>query len=104
MKYAVVKTGGKQYLVQPGSVLSIEKIPGEVGQEIELKEVLMVADDQAAKIGAPFIKGAEVKAVIEDQYRAKKIMVVKYKPKVRYRRRHGHRQHYTKIRVVEIKG
>ena len=103
MKHAVIKTGGKQYLVKPGQSLSIEKIAGAEGDEVKISDVLLVADGKDIKIGMPVVAASVVTAQIEKQYRAKKILVVKYKPKVRYRKKQGHRQFQTKIVIKDIK-
>ncbi len=102
---AVIKTGGKQYLVKAGDSLTIEKIEGEAGAKVTFDAVLLAFDDKAAdvKIGTPTLSGASVTATIEEQGRGKKIPVIKYKPKTRYRRNVGHRQHFTKVKIGEIK-
>ncbi|MAG11863.1 MAG: 50S ribosomal protein L21 [Parcubacteria group bacterium] len=102
---AVIKTGGKQYLVKAGDTLKIEKIDGEAGANVTFDNVLLAFDDKAAdvKIGTPTLSGASVTATIEEQGRGKKIPVIKYKPKTRYRRNVGHRQHFTKVKIGEIK-
>lgn len=103
MPYAIIKTGGKQYLVEPGQKLKIEKLPGEEGATIDFNEVLLVADGAAVKVGAPLLESAKVSAKIEKQGRAKKILVIKYKPKSRYRRKQGHRQPFTEVTIESIK-
>jgi len=100
--YAIVRTGGRQYRAEVGAVLDVEKLPYEVGDTIELDEVLLVADGDDVAVGQPLVDGAKVKATVVDQYRARKILVWKYRPKQRYRRRKGHRQHYTRLRIDEI--
>lgn len=100
--YAIVRTGGRQYRVEPGAELDVEKLPYEVGESIELDEVLLVADGDKAEVGKPLVDGARVKATVVDQHRARKILVWKYRPKQRYRRRKGHRQYYTRLRIDEI--
>ncbi len=100
--YAVVRTGGRQYRVEPGAEVDVERLPIEVGESIELDEVLLVADGDSATVGKPLVAGARVKATVVDQYRARKILVWKYHPKERYRRRKGHRQYYTRLRIDEI--
>ena len=100
--YAIVESGGRQYRAEEGQSFSVEKLPYEVGEQIELPNVLLLADDAEVQIGQPTVPGASVKATIVDQYRGKKIFVWKYKPKKRYRRRMGHRQSYTRVRVDEI--
>ena len=100
--YAIVESGGRQYRAEEGQSFSVEKLPYEVGEQIELPNVLLLADDAEVQVGQPTVPGASVKATVVDQYRGKKIFVWKYKPKTRYRRRRGHRQSYTRIRVDEI--
>ncbi|MBI2483684.1 50S ribosomal protein L21 [Candidatus Uhrbacteria bacterium] len=102
--YAVIKTGGKQYLVKEGDDLKVEKLSGAVGEDVSFEEVLLIAsqDGNEIQLGAPFLSGTSVKAIIVEQGRAKKVTVVKFKPKVRYRRKRGHRQEYTKVRITAI--
>ncbi len=101
--YAIVRTGGKQYKVAPNTVVSVEKLDAPPGEECTLDDVLMVADDEGrVHIGKPRVPGASVKAVVLDQYRGKKIRGLTYKPKKNVRRRYGHRQYLTKLRVVAI--
>ncbi len=101
--FAVIKTGGKQYKVKEGQILKIEKITGRVGDKIEF-EVLLLADEDGknVKVGKPLVEGAKVVAEILEQGRARKINIIKYKPKVRYRRKAGHRQLYTKVKIGKI--
>ncbi len=100
----VIKTGGKQYLVKEGDVLKIEKIKGNPGEKIYFDEVLLFVDEkkEKIKIGNPYLKKIKVKAEILEQGKNKKILVVKYKPKTRYRRKRGYRHSYTKVRILEI--
>lgn len=102
---AVIATGGKQYLVKPGMTLKVEKLGGEAGGEIIFDKVLLLADEAGGevKLGAPFLSGVSVIGIIEAQGRNKKIRVVKYKRKVRYKRVHGHRQAFTKVKIKEVK-
>ncbi|MGD8251903.1 MAG: 50S ribosomal protein L21 [Desulfobacterales bacterium] len=100
--YAVVKTGGKQYKVQEGDVLRVEKLPGDVGSDITIDQVLLLADGESVSVGTPILAGAAVKAKIVDQDKAKKILVFKYKRRKRYRRKQGHRQPFTAIRIDSI--
>jgi large subunit ribosomal protein L21 len=100
--YAVVETGGKQYRVQEGDVLRIERLEGEVGQELVLDRVLMVGEENSVKFGTPLVEGASVKAEVLSQKRADKILVFKFKSKKNYRRMRGHRQYYTEIRIGAI--
>ena len=102
MRYAVVKTGGKQYTVVAGQVLEVEKLDVEPGSVIELTEVLMVSDEGSVKTGKPVVEGARVVARVLAQDRDHKIVVFKYKPKKRYRRKTGHRQSITRLAIKEI--
>ncbi len=100
--YAVVKTGGKQYRVSPGDSVEVEKLPYEVGQQVELDQVLLVANGDGARIGQPLVEGAKVKATVTRQTKGRKIIVFKYRSSKRYRRKQGHRQNYTRLRIDEI--
>jgi large subunit ribosomal protein L21 len=100
--YAVVKTGGKQYRVSPGDSIDVEKLPHDVGEQIELDQVLLVSNGSGAKIGQPLVEGAKVKATVTRQVRGRKVVIFKYRPSKRYRRKKGHRQHYTRLRIDEI--
>lgn len=101
--YAVIQTGGKQYTVRPGDKLNVEKLGGEAGDSIELTDVLMVADGDNVQLGTPTVSGAAVVAEIVEHGKGDKIVVFKYKPKIRYRKRTGHRQQYTRLAVKEIR-
>jgi len=100
--YAIVKCGGRQYRAEEGHSFAVEKLPYEVGEEIELSDVLLLAVGDDISVGQPAIGGASVKATVVEQYRGKKIFVWKYRPRKRYRKRRGHRQSYTRLRVDEI--
>ena len=100
--YAIVECGGRQYRAEEGSTFPVEKLPQEVGDQIELENVLMLVNGEDVKIGQPTVSGVSVKATVVDQFKGKKIFVWKYKPKKRYRRRQGHRQQYTRLRIDEI--
>ncbi len=100
--YAIVATGGKQFKVSPGQMVDVEKIPGDEGTAIEMDSVLFVADGENITVGQPIVDGAKIKATIMGQGRQKKVIVFKYKNKIRYRRKRGHRQHYTKLLIDEI--
>ena len=95
---AIIETGGKQYYVSEGATIYVEKLEGEVGQEVVFDQVLLVGD----KVGTPFVEGAKVKGTIEKQGRGKKIIVFKYKAKKNYHKKQGHRQAYTKVVVNSI--
>ncbi|MBI2990231.1 MAG: 50S ribosomal protein L21 [Candidatus Magasanikbacteria bacterium] len=98
---AVIATGGKQYLVKTGETLKIEKIKGEPGEEVIFDKILLLAKDDGseAQIGTPYLEGVSISANLEEQGRSRKLRVVKFKRKVRYKRVHGHRQHFTKVKV-----
>ncbi len=100
--FAVIKTGGKQYKVSAGDKIKIEKIEGREGEKAVFGEVLLVADGQKTKIGAPFVPGAKVTAKILKQDRAQKITVLKYKAKKRYSVKRGHRQPYSLVEIENI--
>jgi large subunit ribosomal protein L21 len=100
--YAIVETGGRQYRAEVGQTIQTEKLPHEVGESISLDRVLLVADDENLTIGTPVVPNASVQATVVDQFKGKKIHVLKYKPKKRYRVRQGHRQNYTRLRIDEI--
>ena len=100
--YAVVKSGGKQYKIKAGETLQVEKIPGDVGQAVAFDQVLMLADGEQVHIGQPLVENAAVKGHIVEQGKARKIIVFKYKRRKRYRRKQGHRQPYTAIRIDSI--
>ena len=100
--YAVVKTGGKQYRVSAGEKLRIESIPAEVGQEIVLDQVLVVADGDQLKMGTPLVAGATVKAKVLKQGRGDKVLIFKMRRRKHYRRSQGHRQNYTEIQIGAI--
>ena len=99
--YAVVRTGGKQHKVAPGDLIRVEKLPGEIGDKIELGEVLLTAGDDV-RIGTPLVEGAKVVGTNTDQARGPKIVVFKLKRRKNYSRKQGHRQSYTEIRVDGI--
>jgi large subunit ribosomal protein L21 len=100
--YAIIETGGKQYRVAVGDQLSIEKLPIEAGSGITFDRVLMVGGDGSPRVGTPLVAGATVQAEVEQQFRGPKIVVFKYKPKKRYRRRTGHRQALTRVAITAI--
>jgi large subunit ribosomal protein L21 len=100
--YAIVKTGGKQYRVEQGEVLEVEKLEGEAGTSVELTEVLMVQDESGAKWGQPTVEGAKVVAKIVAQKRGPKVSGIVFKPKKSIRRRYGHRQSITALEIESI--
>ncbi len=101
--YAVIETGGKQYRVVPGQELLIEKLPVDEGHEYTFDRLLLVVDDNGQPmVGTPYVDGAHVVGTIVRQERGEKILVFKYKPKSNYRRRQGHRQYLTRVRIDQI--
>ena len=101
--YAIMETGGKQYRVQVGDVIYIEKIEGEAQSTISFDKVVMVADENGTKVGAPYVDGASVEATLMKTAKGKKITVFTYKPKKSEKRKMGHRQPYTQVRIDAIK-
>lgn len=102
MAYAIFKTGGKQYRVQPGDKIDVEKLPLEVGTETSFTEVLYVNDGASALIGTPLVDGATVTAKVLDQYRAKKVTAFKYRRRKGYHKTKGHRRQLTRLEITAI--
>ena len=100
--YAVVETGGKQYRVSVGDSINVEKLDGDPGSEVTIERVLLLGGEGAPRVGTPVVAGASVSARIEEQFRGEKIVVFKYRPKKRYRRRMGHRQSLTRLAITAI--
>ncbi len=102
--YAVIRTGGKQYRVQEGDVLNVEKLDAQEGSTVTFDEVLALSTNDGFKVGTPVVEGAAVEAKVVGHGKGKKIIVFKYKPKKNYRRTQGHRQPYTKVQITRIIG
>lgn len=102
MPFAVIQSGGKQHRVEPGQTIEVERLPLEEGQTVEISEVLLVSDENGLRHGRPLVDGAKVVGRVVKQTKGPKIIVFKYKPKVRYRRKKGHRQQVTRIAIDEI--
>ena len=100
--YAVVQTGGKQYRVSEGDVISVEKLNAEAGSTVVLNEVLVIGGEAETVVGKPFIEGAAVSAEVLENGKGKKVIIFKYKAKKDYRRKQGHRQPYTKLQIKSI--
>ena len=100
--YAIIATGGKQYKVSEGDIITIEKLGKEAGEKVTFDQVLTVVNDADVKVGTPVVEGAKITAKVEKQDKAKKILVFKYKAKSNYRRRQGHRQPFTKLTIEKI--
>ncbi|MGI6647733.1 MAG: 50S ribosomal protein L21 [Bacillota bacterium] len=102
--YAIIETGGKQYRVQEGDVLKVEKLDVVEGETVNLDKVLALKKGEELIMGSPLVEGARVVAQVLEHGRGKKIIVFKYKPKKNYRRKQGHRQPYTQLRIEKIEG
>ena len=102
--FAVIKTGGKQYRVAPDDVIRIERISGEAGDEVSFNDVLMLAEDGKTAVGAPLVGGAKVTGTLMEQTRGEKIIIFKKKRRKSYRRRNGHRQDLSVVRITDISG
>lgn len=100
--YAVIRTGGKQYRVAQGDIVKVEKLEGQIGDKVDLSEILFIGGNGEAKIGTPTVAQAKVTAEIVDQSKAKKVIVFKKKRRKGYSRKRGHRQHLTTLKIVEI--
>ncbi|MBI4123201.1 MAG: 50S ribosomal protein L21 [Parcubacteria group bacterium] len=100
--FAVIKTGGKQYIVEPGKTIKIEKLPQEAGSEVVFDQVLLAEKGQDVDIGTPVIAGAKVFGKVVRQGRAKKVMTIKFKAKKRYKKKLGHKQPFTEVEIVTI--
>ena len=101
--YAVIKTGGKQYKVQEGDTIRVEKLDGKEGDKVKLDSVLMLTDGDKVTVGTPMIKGAAVTATVKAQGRGEKIKIIKFKRRKQYRKQAGHRQAYTELSITGIK-
>jgi len=102
--YAIIETGAKQYRVEPGQILDVEKLPVEAGKEIALDKVLLFSNGEGPQIGQPYVTGMKVSAEVVEQGRDKKVIVYKFRHKVNYHRKKGHRQEYTRLKIKEIVG
>jgi len=102
MKYAVIQTGGQQLKVKEGEILAVAKLEGKPKAKLSFDKVLLVVDGDKVKLGAPTLKGVKVTAEVVEQFKDEKIRVFKFKAKSRYRKRHGHRQQLTRVKIVKI--
>jgi large subunit ribosomal protein L21 len=100
--YAIIKTGGKQYMVNEGDELIVEKLDVESGAKVVFEEVLAVGDNGELKVGSPVVAGAKVEATVVANGKSKKVIVFKYKPKKDYRKKQGHRQPFTRVKIEKI--
>jgi large subunit ribosomal protein L21 len=102
MKYAIIEDGGKQYRAIEGGTIEVDYYPSEVGEQIDLERILLVANGDTYTIGDPLVAGAKIQATVVDQVKGPKVVVFKYKPKKRYRVKTGHRQKYTRLMIDSI--
>ncbi|HTY39698.1 MAG TPA: 50S ribosomal protein L21 [Candidatus Paceibacterota bacterium] len=100
--FAVIETGGKQYRVSAGQKLKVEKLAGEAGAKMVFDKVLLTVDGDKVEVGTPYVKAAKVEATVVEQARARKVIIFKYHSKVRYRKKKGHRQHYTEVEITKV--
>ena len=100
--YAVIKTGGKQYRVEPGDVVTLERLDGDAGDGVKFDEVLLVDADGEMKIGTPSVNGASVSGTIVEQGRARKVIVFKFRRRKNYKKKNGHRQYFTRVQIDQI--
>lgn len=103
MSYAVIESGGKQYIAREGETIDVDKLSVDIGSDLVFDRVLLTSQDGDVRVGTPTVSGSKVEAEVVDQVKGPKILVFKFKPKVRYRRRKGHRQQYTRVRIESIK-
>ena len=102
MKYAIIESGGKQYRAVEGGLITVDLLPQAVGEEVVLDRVLLTSQDGQINVGSPTVAGASVKATVLEHFQGRKILVFKYKPKIHYRKKTGHRQQYTRLQVESI--
>lgn len=100
--YAILRTGGRQYRAEVGKTLDVERLPYEVGESFEISDILLIGDEANTVIGQPNVDGALVKVTVVEQFRGKKVIVFKYRQRTNYRRKRGHRQYYTRLRIDGI--
>ena len=100
--YAIIETGGKQYRVEEGDVLRVEKLNLEVGDKAVFDKVLLVSDEAGLQVGNPYLEGRTVEGTVSEQAKAKKVIIFKYKAKKNYRKKQGHRQPYTEVKIDKI--
>lgn len=100
--YAIIRTGNRQYRAEVGKTLVVERLPNEVSDQIEIRDVLLLGDGDQTVVGQPVVEGALVTATVVDQFRAPKILVFKYRQRTKFRRKRGHRQYYTRIKIDAI--
>jgi large subunit ribosomal protein L21 len=102
MKYAIVEDGGKQYKAVEGETIEVDRFPAEIGDQLDLERVLLVRDGEDVHVGKPLVDDAKVQATVVGQVKGPKVVVFKYKPRIRYRVKTGHRQKYTRLQIDSI--
>jgi large subunit ribosomal protein L21 len=102
MKYAIVEDGGKQYKAVEGQTIEVDRFQAEFGEQVDLDRVLLITDGKNTSVGTPYLDGAIVEATVDSQIKGPKIVVFKYKARIRYRVKTGHRQKYTRLRIASI--
>ncbi len=100
--YAIIRSGGKQYRAEVGAIIDVDRLPNEVGESLDISDVLLISNGDETVIGQPRVNGATVSATVVEQFRGKKIIVYKYRQRTNYRRKQGHRQYYTRLRIDDI--
>ena len=100
--YAIIRTGGRQFRAEVGKTVDVERMPNAIDDKVTISEVLLIGDGDATVIGQPTVDGASVTATVVSQYRAKKVVVFKYRQRTNFRRKRGHRHYYTRLRIDEI--
>ena len=101
--YAIIRCGGKQYRTEVGATIDVDRLPNEVGETLDISDVLLLVNGDDTTIGQPNVAGAAVSATVVEQFRGKKIIVYKYRQRTNYRRKQGHRQYYTRLRIDDIR-
>lgn len=100
--YAIIRVAGRQYRAVPGETLDVNRLPQETGETITINDVLLVSNDNEVTVGQPFVAGAAVEVTVEEQFRGEKLIVFKYRQRTSYRRKQGHRQYHTRLRINRI--
>jgi large subunit ribosomal protein L21 len=100
--YAIIRSGARQYRAEVGQTIDVERLPNPVDESFEISDVLLVGDGDKTRIGQPLVEGARVRVTVVDQFRGDKVIVFKYRQRTNFRRKRGHRQYYTRLRVDDI--
>ena len=102
MNYVIFEKGGKQYKAVEGESVEVDRLPLDIGATVDLDQVVLVSNEKGVQVGKPFVKGAKIKAKIENHFKGPKVIVFKYRPRQRYRVKSGHRQSYTRLKIEKI--